>query len=137
MIFNLLTGAEGGAGTGSEQANGGGWLTWVILGVFAVLMVAFFIWSSRSNKKKQKEAKDMLAAMKIGDKVKTIGGVCGYLYEINDEENTIVLETGTAEKKSYVKFDRAAIYQTAPVKGIQSAETVKAEEEKTETAENK
>ena len=94
----------------------------------ACLVVAFFIWSSRSNKKKQKEAKDMLAAMKIGDKVKTIGGVCGYLYEINDEENTIVLETGTAEKKSYVKFDRAAIYQTAPVKGIQSAETVKAEE---------
>ena len=60
----------------------------------------------------------MLDAMKIGDKVKTIGGVCGYLYEINNDENTIVLETGTADKKSYVKFDRAAIYQTAPVKGI-------------------
>ena len=131
MIFNLLSGSGSAANSGK-----GGWLTWVILGVFAVLMVAFFIWSSRSNKKKQKEAKDMLAAMKIGDKVKTIGGVCGYLYEINDEENTIVLETGTAEKKSYVKFDRAAIYQTAPVKGIQTAETVKAEE-KTETAENK
>ena len=66
--------------------------------------------------------------MKIGDKVKTIGGVCGYLYEINDEENTIVLETGTADKKSYVKFDKAAIYQTAPVKGIQTAETEKVEE---------
>ena len=131
MIFNLLSGSGS-----AENPGKGGWLTWVILGVFAVLMVAFFIWSSRSNKKKQKEAKDMLAAMKIGDKVKTIGGVCGYLYEINDEENTIVLETGTAEKKSYVKFDRAAIYQTAPVKGIQTAETVKAEE-KTETAENK
>lgn len=131
MIFNLLSSA------GSTEQKGGGWLTWVILGVFAVLAIGFFIFSSRSNKKKQQEAKNMLDAMKIGDKVKTIGGVCGYLYEINDEENTIVLETGTAEKKSYVKFDRAAIYQTAPVKGIQSAETVKAEEKKEETAENK
>ena len=112
MIYNLL----------SSGNNKGSWLTWVILGVFAVLVVAFFIWNSRSNKKKQQEAKNMLDAMKIGDKVKTIGGVCGYLYEINDEENTIVLETGTDEKKSYVKFDKAAIYQTAPVKPVQTAE---------------
>ena len=122
MIFNLLSGS-----TSTTEKSGGSWLTWVILGVFVLLAVAFFFWSSRSNKKKQQEAKNMLEAMKIGDKVKTIGGVCGYLYEINNEENTIVLETGTADKKSYVKFDRAAIYQTAPVKGIETAETVKQE----------
>lgn len=118
MLFNLLSSGNG----------GNSWYTWVILGVFALLVVAFFIWSSKSNKKKQQEAKNMLDAMKIGDKVKTIGGVCGYLYEINDEENTIVLETGTDEKKSYVKFDKAAIYQTAPVKPIQTAETTEVKE---------
>ena len=122
MIFNLLSGS-----TSTTEKSGGSWVTWVILGVFVLLAVAFFFWTSRSNKKKQQEAKNMLEAMKIGDKVKTIGGVCGYLYEINNEENTIVLETGTADKKSYVKFDRAAIYQTAPVKGIETAETVKEE----------
>ena len=115
MLFNLLASA-------SASANKNNFLTWIILGVFVVLAIAFFIFSSRSNKKKQEEAKNMINAMKIGDKVKTIGGVCGYLYEINEEEGTIVLETGTNERKSYVKFDKAAIYQTAPVKGIQSAE---------------
>ena len=126
MIFNLLSGST------ETPKSGSSWVTWVILGVFVLLAVAFFVWSSRSNKKKQQEAKNMIEAMKIGDKVKTIGGVCGYLYEINDEENTIVLETGTADKKSYVKFDKAAIYQTAPVKGIQTAETEKVEETKEE-----
>lgn len=124
MIFNLLS---------TDGKTGSSWVTWVILGVFVLLAVAFFFWSSRSNKKKQQEAKNMLDAMKIGDKVKTIGGVCGYLYEINNDENTIVLETGTADKKSYVKFDRAAIYQTAPVKGIETAEPVKEEKVETES----
>lgn len=127
MIFNLLS---------SDGKTGSSWVTWVILGVFVLLAVAFFFWSSKSNKKKQQEAKNMIEAMKIGDKVKTIGGVCGYLYEINNDENTIVLETGTADKKSYVKFDKAAIYQTAPVKGVETAEPVK-EDKAEETTENK
>lgn len=116
MIFNLLTQNQ------EKPETGNSLMTWIILAVFIVLAVAFFIWSSRSNKKKQKQAQDMIDAMKIGDKVKTIGGICGFLYEINDEENTIVLETGTDDKKSYVKFDKAAIYQTAPAKAVRSAE---------------
>ena len=37
--------------------------------------------------------------------------------EINNAENTFVLETGTDDKKSFVKFDKGAIYQTAPAEG--------------------
>lgn len=59
----------------------------------------------------------MVSSLKIGDRVKTIGGICGFVSAINDAENTFVLETGSDDNKSYVKFDKGAIYQTAPAQG--------------------
>ena len=102
--------------------------------IFAVLLVAIiglFVWQSISGKKKQKEAQERVNALKVGDRVKTIGGVCGFVAEINNAENTFVLETGTDKNKSYVKFDKGAIYQTAPAEGsavAQAAEEKEVEE---------
>lgn len=88
--------------------------------VFIVLIVAAFvammIFNSRSTKKRQQESQKMLDAIKPGNKVKTIGGICGVVVEVNAEENTFVLETGTeASGKSYLKFDKQAVYQTDAV----------------------
>ena len=81
--------------------------------VILVLLVAFFVWSYISQKKKQKSFTETVNAIKPGSKVKTIGGICGVVVEINDDENTFVLETGTSDgQKSYIKFDKQAIYQT-------------------------
>ena len=129
-MFNLLAG---------EAAKTNSWTTWVIFGVLGVALIGLFVWQSISGKKKKKEEEARINNLKIGDRVKTIGGVCGFLIEINPEENTIVLETGTKDKKSYVKFDRGAIYQTgpanpnAPVKEEKPAE-VKEEPAKEEPA---
>lgn len=109
MFYNLL----------AEQGSGG---TIVIFGVMLVLIIGLFIWQSISGKKKQKEAQNMVDSLKKGDRVKTIGGICGFVVEINNNENTFVLETGTDDKKSYVKFDKGAIYQTAPAEGSAVAE---------------
>ena len=58
----------------------------------------------------------MLNAIKPGNKVKTIGGICGIVVEVCPDDNTFVLETGTENSgKSYIKFDRQAIYQTDAV----------------------
>ena len=98
----------------------------IIMIVLIVLVIAYIIWSSYSNKKKQKQAQEKVSVLGVGDKVKTIGGVCGVVKEINDKENTFILEVG---EKSYVKFDKGAIYQT------ESANAPKAEKaEKTEEA---
>ncbi len=85
---------------------------YIILGVLVVVMVAFFIISSRRNKKRQQEADALIDAVQPGNKVKTIGGICGIVVEVNQEENTFVLETGTEGHKCHIKFDRQAIYQT-------------------------
>ena len=93
------------------------WTSYVMIVVLIVAIIGLFIWSSYSNKKKQKQAQEMVNGIQIGDKVKTIGGVCGYVAEINDAENTFVLRTGMEGKEdSFVKFDKGAIYQTAPAK---------------------
>ena len=106
----------------------------IFLIVALVGIVALFIWQSISGKKKQQEAQNMVNALKVGDRVKTIGGICGFVVEINNNENTFVLETGTDDKKSYVKFDKGAIYQTAPHEGSANApkEEPKKEEPKAE-----
>ena len=69
----------------------------------------------------------MINAVKPGNKVKTIGGICGIVVEVDNEENTFVLETGTElSGKSYIKFDRQAIYQTDAV--VEKKEDKPAEE---------
>lgn len=100
----------------------------IIMGVLVIAIIGLFIWQSYTNKKKSKEAQNMVNSLKIGDRVKTIGGICGFVAQINDDENTFVLETGLEENKSYVKFDKGAIYQTAPAEG--SANAKKNEEKK-------
>ena len=120
-LLNLL------AETAEEQPSNP-WPSYLIMGVLFVAIIGLFIWQSISNKKKQKEAQNMVDSLKIGDRVKTIGGICGFVAQINDAENTFVLETGLEEDKSYIKFDKGAIYQTAPAQG----NAVKAEEKKEE-----
>ena len=106
----------------------------ILMGVMVVGIIGLFAWQTISGKKKQKEAQNMVNTLKIGDRVKTIGGICGFVVEINDAENTFVLETGSSSVKNYVKFDKGAIYQTAPAQG-NAVEAPKATEEKKETAE--
>ena len=101
----------------TEQPEGNPIGTYIIMGVLILAIIGLFIWQSISNKKRQKEAQEILNGLKIGDRVKTIGGVCGFVAQINDSENTFVLETGLDGNKSYVKFDKGAIYQTAPAEG--------------------
>lgn len=95
-------------------AAGGNTSTYIIMGVMLVAIVGLFVWQSVTNKKKQKKAQEMTQSMKAGDKVKTIGGVCGYLVSVNDAENTIVIRTGDEKTGTLMKFDKGAIYQTAP-----------------------
>lgn len=129
MLFNLL--ADAGAGSGSTTTPEGNTGSIIMMIVLIVAIIGLFIWQSISGKKKQKEAQAMVNSLKIGDKVKTIGGICGYVVEINNDENTFVLETGMESGgTSYVKFDKGAIYQTAPASSTESDSTKNAEDKK-------
>lgn len=84
--------------------------------MLVVAIVVMFILSSRRRKKQEKETQDLMDAVGPGNKVKTIGGVCGIVVEVNHDENTFVLETGSENSgKCFIKFDKQAIYQTDAV----------------------
>ena len=106
MFFNLLDDT-------TQTTNNGGWFTWAILIVFIVLVVVYFLFSGRKRGQAQKEYTEMLEAIKPGNKVKTAGGICGIVVEVCDEDNTVIIETGSEQSgKSYVKMDKELIAKT-------------------------
>ena len=114
--------------------------TWIMIIVLVAIIIVFMVYNRRVQAKRQQETTDMLNAIKPGNKVKTIGGICGVVVEVCPEDNTFVLETGTeASGKSYIKFDKQAVYQTDAVaeKPEKASKSKKGEnaEETTETVE--
>lgn len=92
------------------------WPMLVILGVIVVVFIVFMVFSSKKRKKQEQDAQDLINAVGPGNKVKTIGGICGIVVEVDKEENTFILETGSETSgKCYIKFDKQAIYQTDAV----------------------
>ena len=71
------------------EATGGG--TWITMGLLLVVMVAMFFFTSRSNKKQEKQAQNMRDSLSVGDEITTIGGIIGKIVSIKEE--TLVLET--------------------------------------------
>lgn len=88
----------------------------ILIVVLVAVMIVVMVLMSRRSKKQRQEAEDLINAVKPGNKVKTIGGVCGIVVEVDPEENTFVLETGSETSgKCYMKFDRQAILQSDAV----------------------
>ena len=71
-----------------------------------LIVVVFWLFLIRPQRKKEKKIKEMLAALKVGDRVCTIGGIYGTITNIRDE-NTITLAVGPQDVP--VVFARWAI----------------------------
>ena len=80
-----------------------------LLGAFLpmiLIVVVFWLFLIRPQRKKDKKVKEMLAALKVGDRVCTIGGIYGTITNIRDE-NTVTLAIGPQDVP--VVFARWAI----------------------------
>ena len=83
--------AEATTATGTEEV--GGVVSLIVSMLPMVLIfVVFYFFMIRPQKKKDKQVKDMLAALKKGDRVCTIGGIYGTIEHIKDD--TITLAVG-------------------------------------------
>lgn len=72
---------------------------------FVLLIVVFYFMIIRPQRKKEKETREMLASLKVGDNVTTIGGICGKIVRIRDD--IITIEVGPDKVK--LVFERWAI----------------------------
>lgn len=110
MLLSLLEG-EATGGTGSQQ-----WVSYVLIGVLVVILIVSMVLMNRRSKKREQEAQKLIDAVKPGNKVKTIGGICGIVVEVDPEEDTFVLETGSESSgKCFMKFVRQAILESDAV----------------------
>ena len=75
----------------TDSGAGGGMSSWITMGLLLVVMIAMFFFTSRSNKKQERESQNMRDSLQVGDEITTIGGIIGKIVSIKEE--TLVLET--------------------------------------------
>lgn len=80
----LLEATAAGATAGGSQYS----MIIMMVGMFALM----YFMMIRPQKKRQKEEQEMRNAVDIGDEITTIGGICGKVVSV--KENNLVIETG-------------------------------------------
>ena len=114
-------GAAAGDAAATTTQNAGGVAEMLSMLLPLVLMfVVFYFLLIRPQKKKEKKAKEMLAALKPGDRVCTIGGVYGTIVSIKDD--TIELSVGRDDVK--LVFARWAIRNVEDVAAENDSEVL-------------
>lgn len=106
-LTDTVTTAGEAAADATEAAQGSAGLAEMLsmLLPLVLMFVVFYFLLIRPQKKKDKKVKDMLAALKNGDRVCTIGGIYGTITNIKDD--TIELSVGRDNVK--LVFARWAI----------------------------
>ena len=98
-----------------------------IIWIVAMIVVFYFV-LIRPQRKQEKALRAMIAALRVGDKVISAGGIAGKIIKIKDD--FVYLETGftgNPNKQAVLKIEKAA---------IKICETVHDDEEDVENAED-
>lgn len=113
--------AETASAAGSTEAAANPTATLISYGVMIVMMIAvFYFMLIRPQRKKDKQVKEMLNALKPGDRVTTIGGIYGTITSIRDD--TITLSVGS--QRTEMVFARWAIRGVEEVSVENDGETL-------------
>ena len=88
------------AAADGTQAGGGGSMIFMI-----VILVVFFLVMIIPQKRRDKKIKQMLDAVKVGDRIRTIGGIYGTVVSV--KEDLVTIETSSDKTK--IVFAKGAI----------------------------
>jgi preprotein translocase subunit YajC len=92
---------------------------------FGLVFVIFYFLIIRPQNKKQKQMQQMIAGVKKGDKVVTIGGIHGVVASVKESTVVVKVDDGTR-----IEFSKSAISSVSPVKTEEKAETAEEPEAK-------
>lgn len=98
----LMGAADMGAAGAGSASQSGSFVQMII--TFGLIFVVMYFLIFRPQKKKEQETKNMIDALKKGDKVVTIGGIHGVVS--STKEKTIVVKVDDNTK---IEFNRTAI----------------------------
>lgn len=99
------------------EGNGGGNNSMsmiLMIVIYAAIFAALYFFLIRPNSKRKKEEAQMRNSLEIGDEITTIGGIMGRVVAIKDDEDAIIIETGSDRVK--MKFKKWCISTVDTVK---------------------
>ena len=132
LIFALGQSTTSSASIDGAEATAAGGSMWPTLIMFGAVILIFYFLIIRPQRKRDKEAKDMLAAIKKGDKIVTIGGIRGTVAIV--KESTVIIKV---DDNTRIEFSKSAISAVLNKKEEATAEkpAKKSKEEKIEKVE--
>ncbi len=86
---SLKTLLDASAAANGQPAGAGGLLSMLL--PLVLMVVVFYFFLMRPQKKKDKAVKDMLASLKVGDRILTIGGIYGTITGLRDDQVIIAV----------------------------------------------
>ena len=101
------------ADAAAKQNGGQVGFTGIII-IYVAIFAALYFFMIRPNSKKKKEEAQLRNSLEIGDDITTIGGIMGKVVAIKDEEDAIIIETGSDRVK--MKFKKWCISTVDTVK---------------------
>lgn len=112
------------AATGAGENAGGSLMSTIIM--LAVMVGVFYFMLIRPENKRKKEAEQLRASIKTGDKITTIGGIIGTVVSVKDEK--FVLETSADQVR--IEFAKWAVSTNETAAEAAKEAAKKAQEEK-------
>lgn len=110
----------------SDAAAAGGANPLIMVAIFGGFLILWYVIAIRPQRKKEKELREKIDKMRVGDQVITIGGLVGKVANIRDDEVTIM----TSAANTLVTYKKSAINSII-------SRDAKPEPKKEETSENK
>ena len=112
MVNFLTAGLDAGAGMGSTML------------MLVIMIAVFYFMLIRPENKRKKEAEKMRSELKNGDRITTIGGICGVVVDVKSDK--FVIETGADQVRIEFAMWALSTNETAAEKAKEEAK--KAEE---------
>ena len=85
----------------------------ITIGMVGLVLLVFYFLIIRPQNKKQKQVQSMLATLKKGDKVVTIGGIQGVITTVKDQSVTLKVDENTK-----IEFQKSAIANVVNKKAV-------------------
>lgn len=104
MLSNLFLATAGTQGTSSQGAG----LFGIVFSLLPFMLLIYIIFDAVQRKKNTKKYQEMLASIKVGDRIVTIGGLKGEIASINEKTFELKVDKGIRlefERKAIAKLD--------------------------------
>ncbi len=89
----------------AAAAPASGTSSWITIAMLGVMLVVFYFFLYRPQKKQEKTVNAMRSGLQVGDEITTTGGIIGKIISIKEE--TVMIETGNERTK--IRILRSAV----------------------------